>query len=79
MRKPSGLSSLGKICMKGAAFMVSMFMIQALCFLLPWEARAEGGVEDGQKQAHADYVRLAGTWMRPDGGYVMELKAGIFV
>jgi hypothetical protein len=74
MRKPNRFSSLEKVCRKGAAFMVSMFMIQALCFLLPWEARAEGGEEDGQKQAHADYVRLARTWVRPDGGYVIEIK-----
>jgi hypothetical protein len=71
--------SLGKICVKGAAFMRSMFMIQALCFLLSWEARAGGSKANGQMQAHADYARLAGTWMRPDGDYVMELKAGIFV
>jgi hypothetical protein len=54
MRKSTGFSRLGKTCMKGAAFMVGMFMIQALCFLLPWEARTEGGKANGQKQAHAD-------------------------
>jgi hypothetical protein len=54
-------------------------MIRALWFMLPWEARAEGGKSDGQKQAHVDYARLAGTWVSLDGGYVMELKAGIFV
>jgi hypothetical protein len=53
-------------------------LIWALWFLLPWEARAEGGKADGQKQAHAYYARLAGTWVSP-GGYMMELKAGIFV
>jgi hypothetical protein len=61
MRKSTGFSRLGMICMIGAVFRVSMFTIQALCFLLPWEARAEGGKANGQKQAHADYSRLAGT------------------
>jgi hypothetical protein len=54
MRRPNGFAYLNGGRMTGADFLVSMFMIQALCFLLPWETRAEGDEEDGQKQAHAN-------------------------
>jgi hypothetical protein len=74
MRKQNGFASFSKMWIKGAALMVSMFLIQALCLLPRCEARTEAGNENGQKQAYADYARLAGTWMRPDGGYVLELK-----
>ena len=33
-----------------------------------------GAVEAGQSAGQADYQRLAGRWVRPDGGYVLELK-----
>jgi hypothetical protein len=60
---------------QGAALIAGMFLIQALCFLLPWQARAESVKEKVRKQAHAHYRHLEGKWVRPDGGYVMELKS----
>jgi hypothetical protein len=68
-----------RVYRNSAAVLASMLLAPTLCLLLAWQIRAEGGKANGQKQAHADYARLAGTWMRPDGGYVLQLKAGIFV
>jgi len=79
MRKPNGLFSLERSAGKAQPSWPACSMIRALWFMLPWEARAEGGKSDGQKQAHVDYARPAGTWVSLDGGYVMELKAGISV
>jgi hypothetical protein len=60
--------------MKSAAFLVSIFLIHALCFPLSWEVRAEDGKKKGQKEPTADYALLAGTWMRPDGGYLFGAR-----
>jgi len=74
MRQPIAFASLRRASRNGSAFLVGMFLIQAFCMLLPWQAEAEGQKEKGRTQAHADYARLAGRWLRPDGGYVLELK-----
>jgi len=42
--------------------------------LLPWSASAESGKDAGPKPAQTDYGRLEGKWLRPDGGYVLELS-----
>lgn len=74
MMRPVKSKSHNKICMKGATLTVCVLMILASCFLLPCQAGTEGAGEKGQKPAQADYTRLAGKWVRLDGGYVMELK-----
>ena len=53
---------------------ITHVMLLALCLFLPLQALAESGKGQEQKQAHADYERLAGKWVRPDGGYILELK-----
>ena len=42
--------------------------------LLPWAASAEKGKEGKPKLEQNDYRRIAGKWLRPDGGYVLELS-----
>jgi hypothetical protein len=42
--------------------------------LLSWSASAESGKDGSPKSAQTDYGRLAGKWLRPDGGYVLELS-----
>jgi hypothetical protein len=74
MRKPNGFDSLENIRKNSAAVLASLLMIPMLCLLVAWQVRAEDGKANGQKQTRADYVRLVGTWLRPDGGYVLELK-----
>jgi hypothetical protein len=49
-------------------------MLLTWCLLLPWQIQAESGKGQEQKQSHSDYERLAGKWVRPDGGYTLELK-----
>jgi uncharacterized protein (DUF2147 family) len=58
--------------------MIGKAMMQAgilmWCLLLPWQAQAESVKGQEQKQSHSDYERLTGKWVRPDGGYILELK-----
>jgi len=42
--------------------------------LLSWSASAESGKAGSPKPALTDYGRIAGKWLRPDGGYVLELS-----
>ena len=42
--------------------------------LLPWAASAERGKGSSPKSVQTNYSRLAGKWLRPDGGYVLELS-----
>ncbi len=65
------LSSKG-MCMVRKVIMQAVLL--TCCLVLPWQAPAESIKEQEQKQAHADYERLAGEWLRPDGGYILELK-----
>ena len=41
---------------------------------LPWSASAESGKDGRPKPAQTDYGRIEGKWLRPDGGYVLELS-----
>ena len=43
-------------------------------FLLLGSASAESGKAGSPKPAQTDYGRIAGKWLRPDGGYVLELS-----
>ena len=42
--------------------------------LLPWSVSAESGNTNSPKPAQTDHGRIAGKWLRPDGGYVLELS-----
>ena len=42
--------------------------------LLPGTASAESGKDGRAKRAQTDYGRIEGKWLRPDGGYVLELS-----
>lgn len=42
--------------------------------LLPWAVSAESGKDGGTKRTQNDYGRIEGKWLRPDGGYVLELS-----
>jgi uncharacterized protein (DUF2147 family) len=74
MKKTNGVAFPEKVRGNSAAVLASLLMIPMLCLLFDWQVRAEDGKANGQKQAHADYARIAGSWLRPDGGYVLELK-----
>jgi hypothetical protein len=74
MKKTNGFAFLEKVRRNSAAFLASLLLIPTFCLLFAWQVRAEDGKANGQKQAHADYARLAGTWLRLDGGYVLEFK-----
>jgi hypothetical protein len=37
-------------------------------------ASAQGGKSSGQSSEDKDVQRLIGRWMRPDGGYILELR-----
>ena len=42
--------------------------------LLPSAASAESEKDGGAKRTQNDYGRIEGKWLRPDGGYVLELS-----
>jgi len=44
-------------------------------WLVPsWPTSAESGKDGRPKPAEIDYGRIEGKWLRPDGGYVLELS-----
>ena len=46
-----------------------------MVWLLPsWSISAESGKDGRSKPAQIDYGRIAGKWLRPDGGYILELS-----
>ena len=53
---------------------VVTLILLMIWLLLPWTASAESGKDDKPKPAQTDYGRIAGKWLRPDGGYVLELS-----
>ena len=55
------------LCMASLSLLVVWLM-------LPWAASAESGKDDRPKPAQIDYGRIEGKWLRPDGGYVLELR-----
>jgi hypothetical protein len=62
--------------MKQGTGLLSCVLVLAACCLaatsLP--ATAAAGAEVGQPQGPVDVKRLQGRWLRPDGGYVLELR-----
>jgi hypothetical protein len=57
----------------GIAVVVTAIQLM-IWLLLPWTASAESGKDDKPKPVQTDYGRIAGKWLRPDGGYVLELS-----
>ena len=50
-------------------------LIVLMVWLLPaWSISAGSGKDGRPKPAQIDYGRIAGKWLRPDGGYVLELS-----
>ncbi len=45
----------------------------AVFIALSFAVFSQAGAETG-KAVNEDYERLAGKWVRPDGGYILELK-----
>lgn len=55
------------------AWVVTLILLM-VWLLLPWSASAGSGKDGRLKPAQTDYGRIAGKWLRPDGGYVLELS-----
>jgi hypothetical protein len=53
---------------------MATLLLLVVCLVMPWPASAESGKDGGTKPAQTDYGRLEGKWLRPDGGYVLELR-----
>ena len=50
------------------------FLLLAIWLVLPWSASAESGKDNRSNSTKTDYGRIEGKWLRPDGGYVLELR-----
>jgi hypothetical protein len=57
----------------GIPWVVTLVLLMVWLFL-PWSVSAESGNTNSPKPAQTDYGRIAGKWLRPDGGYVLELN-----
>ena len=66
---PNEVGMIGKVIIR-----IFRLILLISCLLLPWQTQAESLKGQEQKLANADYERLSGKWLRPDGGYVMELN-----
>ncbi len=53
---------------------LSLLFILGLCMPLITEASSTESGPPEARPAQADVQHLAGRWLRPDGGYVLELK-----
>ena len=53
---------------------VATLLFLVVWLLLSWAASAESGKDARPKPAQTDYGRLEGQWLRPDGGYILELS-----
>ena len=53
---------------------MTTLLLLLVWLLLPWSASAEGGKDGRPNPTKTDYGRLEGKWLRPDGGYVLELR-----
>jgi len=49
-------------------------LLLAVWLVLPWAASAESEKDDRSNPTKTDYGRIEGKWLRPDGGYVLELR-----
>ena len=53
---------------------IATLILLVVWLVLSWAASAESGKDGKPKPAQTDYGRLEGKWLRPDGGYVLELS-----
>ena len=53
---------------------IATLLLLVVWLVLPWPVSAESGKDGRPKPAQTDYGRLEGKWLRPDGGYVLELR-----
>lgn len=53
---------------------IATLILLVVWLVLPWAASAESGKAVRPKSAQMDYGRLEGKWLRPDGGYILELR-----
>jgi len=54
------------------SFIISVVIV--LCFLLPYQGRAKDLQSSLQRSSPVDNKVIAGKWLRPDGGYKLELS-----
>jgi len=57
-----------------AAFVVTIFGIGTMFSSMAQVVFAEGEKSPNQSKKQTDVQRLAGRWVRPDGGYILELQ-----
>jgi hypothetical protein len=57
-----------------SAMIIAVFFICATFFTGSIAGSAEEKPDSGKPVAQNDFQRLEGKWVRPDGGYVLELK-----
>jgi hypothetical protein len=55
-------------------FVVATFCIGAMFSAIMQVVFAESGTTKKQTQVQTDVQRLEGRWVRPDGGYILELR-----
>jgi len=58
---------------KSKGLLVSALLFSSLLMMAPATGIAAGAAEPA-KTSQGDFQRLEGRWVRPDGGYVLELK-----
>ena len=59
--------------MKTAAFLLSTAALTVS--LIPHPAQAQAKAETSAAQAEGVFATLAGRWVRPDGGYVINIRS----
>ena len=57
-----------------AAFVVTIFCIGTMSSSMAQVVFDEGEKSPNQSKKQPDVQRLAGRWVRPDGGYILELQ-----
>ncbi len=78
MRRFENLFLQGLMGRKGRAFFIAL-IAAAFCIGLMFAAigevvLAESGKPSKQSPGQTDVQRLVGRWVRPDGGYILELR-----
>jgi hypothetical protein len=53
---------------------IATLILLVVWLVLPWAASAKSGIAGRPKPTQINYGRLEGKWLRPDGGYVLELR-----
>lgn len=58
---------------KSKGILVSALLVSVL-FMMAGATGIAAGVAETAKTSQGDFQRLEGRWVRPDGGYMLELK-----